>query len=81
MEKVMYTKADCMSATQAAKKYNVDKDKLERVMKKLYINGKKIPGKPLKTLVNREAGVYRMSGEPVAHKAILEEYNKVYPSR
>ncbi|MEE1030234.1 MAG: hypothetical protein UIC65_04390 [Alphaproteobacteria bacterium] len=81
MEKITHTKADCLTAFQAARRYKIDKEKIERVMKKLYINNIKVPGKPHKPVVHREGKSYRTAGESVAHKLILEEYNNMFPSR
>ena len=75
MEKTTYTKADCLTVDKAAKKFNVDKDKLARVVSRLYISNKKIPGKPLKHVILGGKGAYRISGDPAAVQVVLEEYN------
>ena len=83
MEKTTYTKADCLTPSQAAKKYKLDKDKMLRVMKKLYLTRVKVPGKPLKNVVEANQRTHHKdafiaSGEPDAMKIILQEYENMF---
>ncbi len=83
MEKTTYTKEDCLTPVQMAKKYDKDSEKMLRVMRKMFLARVKVKGKPLKNVVekNRKThhkDAYISSGEPVAHQAILAEYENMF---
>ena len=86
MEKTTYTNADRLTPLQASKRYNLDRAKAALLMKELYDKGKKIPGKPLKHIIERDMKNhkkfnYKLSPHPDAHIAYLAEYKKMFDGR
>ena len=76
--KKVFTKEDQLSASKAAKKYNLDKAKAEILMRIMYSRRTTIPGAPLKQVITGKIGKLRLNPDPRAHEYFLMRYEQEF---